>query len=113
LNICIQYNITLPTFYYIFNFFLFTDKFQSPNFNLNDVCVALIEIKKQVDTRKNQYYSRKLSTHLINYCPWLAQYSNHNIDTIEIPGQYSGTKKPNIDNHITIASFKPNVILLN
>ncbi|XP_029343349.1 DNA-dependent protein kinase catalytic subunit isoform X1 [Acyrthosiphon pisum] len=86
------------------------DKFQSSNnSNLNDICIALIEIKKQVDTHKNHYYSRKLSTNLINYCPWLAQYSNHNIDTIEIPGQYSGTKKPNIDNHITIASFKPNV----
>jgi len=112
LNICIQYNITLPTCCYIFNFFLFTDKFQS-NSNLNDVCIALIEIKKQVDTHKNQYYCRKLSTHLIDYCPWLALYSNYNIDTIEIPGQYSGANKPNTNNHITIASFKPNVKFLN
>jgi len=54
-----------------------------------------------------------LSTNLINYCPWLALYSNHNIDTIEIPGQYCGTRKPNIDNHITITSVKPKVKLLN
>ncbi|XP_022179332.1 DNA-dependent protein kinase catalytic subunit-like isoform X2 [Myzus persicae] len=85
------------------------EEFQSSTSNLNNVCIALTEIKKQVDTHKNEYCSRKMSTHLINYCPWLAQYSNHNIDSIEIPGQYSGTKKPNIDNHITIASFKPNV----
>uniref|UniRef100_A0A2H8U1F2 DNA-dependent protein kinase catalytic subunit n=2 Tax=Melanaphis sacchari TaxID=742174 RepID=A0A2H8U1F2_9HEMI len=85
------------------------DKLKSSYSNLNDVCMALITIKKQIDTHKNEYYNRKLSTNLINYCPWLALYSNHNIDTIEIPGQYCGTRKPNIDNHITITSFKPNV----
>ncbi|CAH1737387.1 unnamed protein product [Aphis gossypii] len=94
------------------NLKLVFDKIQSSDFNLNDVCMTLITIKKQVDAHKNEYYSRKLSTNLINYCPWLALYSNHNIDTIEIPGQYCGTRKPNIDNHITITSFKPNVRII-
>jgi len=94
---------------YFFYIFIFTEEFKSSNTNINDACIALETIKKQVDTQKNEYYSRKQSTHLINYCPWLAQYSKHNIDTIEVPGQYSGTRKPNIDNHITITSFKPNV----
>jgi len=111
LNICILC-ITLLTLLVII-LFIFTDKFQSSDFDLNDVCMTLITIKKQVDAHKNEYYSRKLSTNLINYCPWLALYSNHNIDTIEIPGQYCGTRKPNIDNHITITSFKPNVKFLN
>lgn len=46
---------------------------------------------------------------MIHYCPWLAQYSNDVINSLEVPGQYSGLKKPNPDNHITIATFKSNV----
>lgn len=99
---------------YIFiNFFMFTDEFKSSNTNLNHTFIALETIKKQLDTHKNKYYSRKLSTNLVDYSPWLAQFSDHNIDTIEVPGQYSGIKKPNVDNHITITSFKPKVKFLN
>lgn len=93
-----------------FNFIIFTDKCQSSVTNINDSCIALEQTKKQVLLHKEEYYNKKPSTNLINYCPWLAQYSNHNIDTLEIPGQYTGLKQPNPDNHITITSFKRNVI---
>lgn len=50
---------------------------------------------------------------MIHYSPWLAQYSNQAIDSLEVPGQYCGFKKPNPDNHITITAFKSNVKFLN
>lgn len=92
-----------------FNFIILADECLSSVTNINDSCTALEQTKKQVHLHREEYYSRKPFTNLINYCPWLAQYSNHNIDSLEIPGQYSGLKIPNPDNHITITSFKPNV----
>lgn len=63
-------------------------------------------MKKQI---YSEYCNKQLSINLNNFCPWLAEYSNHTIDTLEIPGQYSGLKKHDPNNHITIASFKQNV----
>lgn len=66
-------------------------------------------IRKQVCFDKEKYYNTKQSTNLIHYCPWLTQYSNHSINNLEVPGQYFGFRKPNLDSHITITSFQPNV----
>lgn len=91
-------------------FLYFTDKYQSSASDINDSYTALETIKKQISYYKEKSYSEKQSTNLINYCPWLVQYSHHIIDTLEVPGQYSGIKKPNPHSHIFITSFKPYVI---
>lgn len=97
-------------YFFIFIFDLFTDQLQSSITNINDFYLPLERIRKQVYSDKEKYYFNKSQfTNLINYCPWLTQYSNHAIETLEVPGQYFGFRKPNPDSHITITSFKSNV----
>lgn len=80
--------------------------------NIDDSYVALEKIRKDLYSHKEENYNRKKSTNLNDYCPWLAQFSKYAINTLEIPGQYSGFKQPDPDNHITITSVKPNVKLI-
>lgn len=47
---------------------------------------------------------------LKEYSPYLMRLQS---SSIELPGQYSGDHKPIVRNHVTIASFKYNVLVMN
>ncbi|KAL0273047.1 UNVERIFIED_CONTAM: hypothetical protein PYX00_005817 [Menopon gallinae] len=49
-------------------------------------------------------------TTLKEYSPYLTSLKN---TTIELPGQYSGDQKPILNYHVTISSFKYNVLVMN
>lgn len=55
--------------------------------------------------------TRTLSVNLKDYCPWLANF--HSVDfnsSIEIPGQYTGIRKPLPQYHVKIAGFAEKVL---
>lgn len=56
----------------------------------------------------------KKSTNLKDYCPWLANFHSVDFDTVlEIPGQYTGLKKPLPQYHVKIAGFQSQVSSMN
>lgn len=48
---------------------------------------------------------KSMSTNLADYCPWLQNFSATEISDIEIPGQYTGERKPLTQYHIKISGF--------
>lgn len=73
----------------------------------SSVKVLLEESKKLQRVPTN-----KLSVNLKDYCPWLANFhsADYNV-SLEIPGQYTGVKKPLPQYHVRIAGFMPKVSL--
>lgn len=65
---------------------------------------------KQLDDELRSVAHVKRSPNLKDYCPWLANF--HSVDFgkgLEIPGQYTGLKKPLPQYHVKIAGFHPKV----
>lgn len=53
------------------------------------------------------------SVNLIDYCPWLMNFSGFKMDAVlEIPGQYTGQKRPLPQYHVKINGFLSKVLLL-
>ncbi|XP_029034556.2 DNA-dependent protein kinase catalytic subunit-like [Osmia bicornis bicornis] len=57
------------------------------------------QIKESLNRRRNKYK-------LIDYSPWLYNFSEKNI---EIPGQYTGNSRPIPQNHVKIMKIEPSV----
>ncbi|KAJ3139728.1 hypothetical protein HK100_011282 [Physocladia obscura] len=50
------------------------------------------------------------------FSSWLNEYQLCNVndtDQLEIPGQYSGKSEPNVSEHVKIANFDPNVLVMS
>lgn len=53
---------------------------------------------------------KNLSVNLKDYCPWLANFHSADFNvSLEIPGQYTGMKKPLPEYHVKIAGLMPKV----
>lgn len=62
------------------------------------------------DELRSVAQAKRKSPNLKDYCPWLANF--HSVDfgkVLEIPGQYTGLKKPLPQYHVKIAGFHPKV----
>lgn len=62
----------------------------------------------------SSYYDTKaklqtISKNLADYCPWLQNFHAFETDDIEIPGQYTGERKPLTQYHVKISGFVPKV----
>lgn len=55
--------------------------------------------------------SSRRSTLLRDYSPWLANYNNSEYEQeLEVPGQYTGDKRPLPQFHAKISAFLPEVL---
>nr|XP_012147608.1 PREDICTED: DNA-dependent protein kinase catalytic subunit-like [Megachile rotundata]XP_012147609.1 PREDICTED: DNA-dependent protein kinase catalytic subunit-like [Megachile rotundata]XP_012147610.1 PREDICTED: DNA-dependent protein kinase catalytic subunit-like [Megachile rotundata]XP_012147611.1 PREDICTED: DNA-dependent protein kinase catalytic subunit-like [Megachile rotundata] len=64
------------------------------------------QIAKMVETVKESLNRRKSRFKLLDYSPWLYNFSDKDI---EIPGQYTGNKRPVPQNHVKIIKMDPSV----
>lgn len=65
-------------------------------------------LKQVLENRKETY-----SLRLLDYCPWLADFSGNRMNSdIEIPGQYDGKKMPLPQHHVKISGFHTNVCII-
>lgn len=74
------------------------------------------ELQKMVNSLNETLKSRsyKPSVILADYCPWLQNFHGAEMDMrLEIPGQYTGHKKPLVQHHITISGFHSKVFWSN
>ncbi|XP_076296859.1 DNA-dependent protein kinase catalytic subunit isoform X2 [Lasioglossum baleicum] len=67
------------------------------------------EVSKLIEKLKNSFGRRKDKSHLQDYSPWLHRFSGKDI---EIPGQYTGDRKPMPRYHAKIIKIEPSVKVL-
>lgn len=74
---------------------------------------SLEDFQEKLFGIKNANYSEKNYFKLEDYCPWLIRFRASNLDyDIEIPGQYSGDKRPLVQYHVKISTFLQQVCIL-
>ncbi|KAF5300806.1 hypothetical protein FQR65_LT09109 [Abscondita terminalis] len=63
---------------------------------------------------ENPFPKLRKSTRLVDYSPWLAYFQASELrETLEIPGQYTGEKRPLVQYHTKITGFSQSVFLLD
>lgn len=79
------------------------------NLTLSHACRKVRDLDERVKTLL-RVSTRELPVNLKDYCPWLANFHSAEFNySLEIPGQYTGIKKPLPQYHVKIAGFAPKV----
>ncbi|PSN31542.1 hypothetical protein C0J52_27083 [Blattella germanica] len=72
----------------------------------------LLEIKTNIEAEMES--NRQTYRLMKDYSPWLSEFQsgNYSLTELEIPGQYTGDRRPLPQHHVKIVGFKQNVVIM-
>lgn len=91
-----------------------TDKvLETAMMDFDDLIYALSSIMEDLKTRINFPAALMKMKRMSDFSKWLASYQAcKNTSEVEIPGQYTGDRLPNVKHHVKFSTFNPDVRIL-